>query len=331
MRSLNLVALMQTIATHYHFHVYRSIRIKDGYRLETNCGPKRISVWTQEQHLHWSFLWREELAQKGFRQVDRFIRTRDGAPYVNVSQEYVVVQDILEGKAVPFDQPLSWFSLGNCIGLLFQSFRELAQRDYPHQKEKVFWKSQNRYSDPTCFHELKKRIVTLKDSMFIYLVKEHWLSLEKRWKQSISLQSVASSPIISLSKINIDEIVLLQQGCLGFSSSEEQVSFDHEGIAELLKDLHQQEGASLEFLEHFYASFQRIYQPTIEDQYNILSHLIYPKAFFEMIHKYLELGYSDQDCAEGWVDLCQNQEALDQLHSWYAERLDRRREDAVSL
>lgn len=324
---------MQTLASHYHFHVYRSIHIKDGYRLETNCGPKKISVWSQEPYLHWSFLWREELAHKGFRQVDRFIRTRDGAPYVKVNQEYVVVQDILEGKRIPFDQPLSWLLLAKSMGLLFRSFRELAQRYYNYQKKSANWEnvSEDKYTDHKRLQELKKRIVTQKDSMFTYLVKEHWLSIEKRWKQSITLQRIECSPIVSLSKVNLDDIILLQQGCLGFCLNQHQVAYDYQAIAELLKDLYQQEGASLENMEYFYSSFQNIYQPTLEDQYNILSHLIYPKSFIEMIHNYLEYGYSDQDCAQGWMELCQNQEKLDQLHHWYAERIDRMREDAVSI
>lgn len=324
---------MQTLASHYHFHVYRSIHIKDGYRLDTNCGPKKISAWSQEQYLHWSFLWREELAHKGFRQVDRFIRTRDGAPFVKINEEYIVVQDIFEGKTIPFDKPLSWILLGKTMGLLFQSFKDIAQRNKHYQKKTINWEnvSQNKYTEHKSLQDLKKRIVTKKDSMFTYLVKEHWLQLEKRWKQSTTLQSIDFSPIVSLSKIDLDDIVLLQQGCLGFCPSQHQVTYDYQGIAELFKDLYQQEKATLDDIKHFYSSFQDIYQPTLEQQYNILSHLIYPKSFFEMIHKYLEHGYSDQDCAQGWMELCQDQEKFDQLHHWYAEHLDRLREDAVSI
>jgi hypothetical protein len=329
---LKFTTLIKIIDNKYHFHVYHSIPTENGYYLETNYGTKRVMVWKHEPCLRWSYLWREELAKKGFRQVDRFIGTRDGAPYVKVNEEYIVVQDKLLGKELSLNQLQSFSLLGQFAGLLFQTFKEITQREYQHKKDQLYFN--NMMSGPLDednVKTLKREIVTNKQSMFTRLVTEHWKSLEKRWKQSLALQRLEQISTVSLPRIDPKQLIQLEQGCFSFSSDDQDVSHGYQSIAKLMQDLYIEQRAPLNHVERFYADFEQVCRPSLQEQCNLLSYLIYPKAFFEIVNKYLYHGFSSDECVQVWMDLCQKQERLDQLHQWFAERLDRAREDAVSL
>ncbi|MFM1652338.1 phosphotransferase [Brevibacillus sp. B_LB10_24] len=73
---------LNRICQRYRMRVIRIQPQKDFYLLETNRGPKELRVWPRVDVLRWSFMWREQLARQGFRDVERFIRTRDAKPYV---------------------------------------------------------------------------------------------------------------------------------------------------------------------------------------------------------------------------------------------------------
>jgi hypothetical protein len=324
--------LIEVIDNKYHFHVYHSIPTDNGFYLETNYGPKRVVVWKHEPCLRWSYLWREELAKKGFRQVDRFIGTRDGAPYVKINEEFIVVQDKLFGKEISLNQPQSMSLLGQFVGLLYQTFKEITQREYKHNKDQLYFNNAVIESlDEEKIKTLKRAIVTNKQSVFTRLVTEHWKSIEKRWKQSSTLQRLGQSSIVSLPRIEPKQLVQLEQGCFSFSSNEQHVAYGFQGIAELMQVLYLEEKVALNHVERFYDHFEQVCQPSLNEHFNVLSYLIYPKAFFEIVNKYIHHGFSSDECLQVWMDLCQKQERLDQLHQWFAERLDRAREGAVSL
>jgi hypothetical protein len=324
--------LIQVIDNKYHFHVYHSIPTDNGFYLETNYGPKRVVVWKHEPSLRWSYLWREELAKKGFRQVDRFIGTRDGAPYVKINEEFIVVQDKLFGKELPLNQPQGMSLLGQFVGLLYQTCKEITQREYKHDKDQLYFnKAVIESLDAEQVKTLKRAIVTKKPSVFTRLVIEHWKSLEKRWKQSSALQRLGQSSIVSLPRIEPKQLIQLEQGCFSYSSDEQNVTYGFQAIAELMQFLYIEEKVELNNIERFYNHFEQDYDPSLNEHFNVLSHLIYPKSFFDIVNKYLYQGFSSDESVQVWMDLCQKQERLDQLHQWFAERLDRAREGAVSL
>lgn len=187
MRSLKLPTLLRKVSANYYFHVYHSTFIDGGYRLDTNCGPKRVSISTDKSIVDWSFLWREILVKKGFRQIDRFIRTQDGAAYVQDQQEYIVVQDVFQGEAVDVVELNLVKHLGHFVGELFQAYQEAYHKGKEIVEHYHWPKKRDEDIDEERFYLLKKRIMTSEETMFSYLVLEHWKSIEKRWKQAVEI------------------------------------------------------------------------------------------------------------------------------------------------
>lgn len=73
---------LSQVCQRYRARVFRITPKHNHYLIETNRGPKELHVWPRVDVLRWSFLWREQMARQGYRDVERFIRTRDAKPYV---------------------------------------------------------------------------------------------------------------------------------------------------------------------------------------------------------------------------------------------------------
>lgn len=73
---------IERICQRYKARVIQIRTIDDYYLVETNRGPKELRAWPRVDVMRWSFAWREQVARQGFRDVERFIRTRDAKPYV---------------------------------------------------------------------------------------------------------------------------------------------------------------------------------------------------------------------------------------------------------
>ncbi|QQE73308.1 phosphotransferase [Brevibacillus composti] len=89
MEQINLSELCQR----YRARVIHITPLEDCYLLETNRGPKELHIWPRADVMRWSFFWRESMARQGFRQLERFIRTRDAKPYVMMGQRGITLTD----------------------------------------------------------------------------------------------------------------------------------------------------------------------------------------------------------------------------------------------
>jgi hypothetical protein len=77
---------LSEVCQHYRARVIRVTPLDDCYLLETNRGPKELHIWPRVDVMRWSFAWRERLARQGFRDLERFIRTRDSKPFLVVGK-----------------------------------------------------------------------------------------------------------------------------------------------------------------------------------------------------------------------------------------------------
>lgn len=79
----------------YKARVLRIAAHDNHFLLETDRGIKELRIWPRIDVLRWSFAWREQLARLGFRDVERFIRTRDAKPFVVLGKRGFTLTDHL--------------------------------------------------------------------------------------------------------------------------------------------------------------------------------------------------------------------------------------------
>nr|WP_206529481.1 phosphotransferase [Brevibacillus sp. SYP-B805] len=112
---------MTQVCQRYKVRVIQITPHDDYYLLETNRGPKELRMWPRIDVMRWSFAWREQLARAGFREVERFIRTRDSKPFVVVGRKGFTMTDHLRG-AEPFEpSPVHAETCGRMVGKMHEA------------------------------------------------------------------------------------------------------------------------------------------------------------------------------------------------------------------
>lgn len=129
---------LNEVCRHYRVRVIRATPLEDCFLLETNRGPKEIRIWPRVDVMRWSFAWRERLARQGFRNLERFIRTRDAKPFVLVGKRGVTMTDHL--RHIEACQPGEELAVqcGRVIGMMHAVQQEsplLAGAEYLQQEK----------------------------------------------------------------------------------------------------------------------------------------------------------------------------------------------------
>jgi len=331
---LNLATLMKVIAKEYTFHIYHIVPFENGYLAETNVGRKRISIWKEKRVVNFSFTWREKLAENGFRQVDRFIRTRDGSPYVKVEDEYVVVQDVFQGEKLSLATKKEWQHLGSILGALFHNCRH-ASETLLNQGSTVATGvdlGEKRIANLENLREYKKILYRQEDNTFTLLAKTHWRSIEQRARHAIILLKMHPQQLSLLpSSIDLGQFIWLEKDCLSYSTTSQFVVHSLWGMGELMKKLYEEKNPRIEELELFYQGFEQESGISLEEQYSLLAALIFPARFLSILTQFHEGKWNEQECVEAWMRECEKQDKLDQVQVWFARHLDRVREGRATL
>jgi len=329
---LNLSTLLQIIAQEYNFHVYHATPLENGYRLETNVGSKMAFLYKEDQHLQYSFQWRENLVKKGFRHFDRFIRTRDGAPFVLRDGEYVILQDAFHGRPLSLESLPTWEALGTLYGQIYDACSDLSIQNAEGAKQ-----LQNQSLEPLFLtqEEMKsiKKKVFAEENMFSHLVRIHWSEVEKRWKQAQAIKRASSTQTFNYNLFPIlylEQWLILENGGLALQTKNASLASGFQSLSYLLERIYcMQDGEKK--MEHFWNAFCSRMKLTLEDHYSVLSHLIYPETFISILHSYVDQRDSSDTFVERWMKECEQQEKLDQFYLWFAERIDRLREESISI
>lgn len=335
---VNLSTLLSTIKQYYPYQVHDHRPTPGGYTLQTNYGPKIVTLVQDQTYLHWAFLWREELAKKGFRFIDRFIRTRDEAPFVSISPYQLVVRDALtEPLFSPIPHPEAkelYRPIGQIMGLMFQTAEALDQK-YATHPEFSSWKHKKRVEHSLMpeerFVQLKKDLVTAKETIFLQLVKSNWRLIEQRWKHTVFLFRQRQSEFMPPIEPRLQYFYLYQDKLLCYFAEEFTLSMGLRGVAQFIQEIFFQNNGRLLELQGFLEGFEESFPLTKQQHFEILAWFIYPDRFFKIIDDYKKQVKSEESCVQEWIDLCQLQSDLDHLQHWYAAKIDRLREDAVSV
>ncbi|MED1792570.1 phosphotransferase [Brevibacillus nitrificans] len=129
---------LSEVCQNYRARVIRVTPLDDCYLLETNRGPKELHVWPRIDVMRWSFAWRERLARQGFREVERFIRTRESKPYVLVGKQGVTMTDHVRKLEVFHPERDTAYQSGRVVAMMHLSQQEsnlLAGADYLRQEQ----------------------------------------------------------------------------------------------------------------------------------------------------------------------------------------------------
>ncbi|MDQ0339481.1 hypothetical protein J2S00_002269 [Caldalkalibacillus uzonensis] len=316
---------VEAVSQAYHFHVYQAQRTADGYDLETDCGSKSVTEIKDPDALKWSYHWREAVVKRGFRQVDRFILTRDKTAYLSTQSSYLVVRDRLAGEPVDFSRSEAWQALGTSTALIHCALEDTAKLklglgavDTP-----------SAFMSPGELARLKHKLKKKRSAVASLLVKQ-WPLLYKRYLVARKLYRKSQpvlSQMLSLPVLDYSFWKMVGGGCLAFEGPLDKPVLGFQALSKLIQELWLRFGIDEEQLVLFFTAFEHDYQPSVYVFYHMLAHLVYPEQLLTFIQGYVEQQEEGTAAQDEWEQMVTQQEKLDRLHIWLAERIDQMRED----
>ncbi|MDN4072717.1 hypothetical protein [Fictibacillus terranigra] len=153
------MTILQEIKKHYEL---QTVTWKEKETLvDTDCGVKRIRIWSDLHLLNWHVRWRDEVGKNSLAVADRMIRTVDGACWVDLEGRYLTLHDYVEGRHERGGHEKRW---GLLLGNMLQAGLDL-------QKEFGPITHADRYSFDACLaaiHKLSKdynELVSVRNSL----------------------------------------------------------------------------------------------------------------------------------------------------------------------
>mgnify|MGYP001167113764 CR=1 FL=1 len=316
----------------YHFHIYAAYPQREEWELDTDCGPKRLVRFKDPDLLRWSYLWREILAKRGLRQVDRFILTQDRQAYLSFQEDFLVVKDWVEGAALDFSQEWHWRILGTGLAKLHdalkEGWRQMAGGQLVPKHPPFFTEHLSKL--PYYFRLLQKKNVLLAS-----LLVSQWSLLLKRCRLAQTYFRKGEASLyhsITFPTLRLYQWKLVADRYLAFEGTMDGPVYGLKGVADLVRRLWVRFAPKRKEWRLFWEAFQTHYPLSQPMKYHLLAFFVVPEEILSFISQYvyfLERGLIENERLfyRRWKRLVKGQEHLDRLALWFGQWLKEAKED----
>lgn len=315
----------------YHFHIYAAYGNgeQNEWELDTDCGPKRLARVADPDLLRWCYLWREILAKRGLRQVDRFILTQDRQAYLSYAEDFLVIRDRMEGAALDFSEGMHWRILGAGLAklhsALLDGWRQMAGSKLVPKRPPFFTEHFKRL--PFYFRRLQKEkglLAGLMVSQWPQLLRRCHLAQQFYRKSEASLIQTISFPTLHLYQWKV-----VADRYIAFEGTMEGPVYGLKGVADLVRRLWVRFAPSRKNWHLFWEAFQSDYPLTEPAGYHLLAYFLVPEEILTFISHYvylLDRGIENEGLFwKRWIQLVKRQEHLDRLPLWFGQWLKERK------
>jgi len=305
---------------------------EDYYLLETNRGPKELRVWPRVDILRWSYAWREQLVKDGFRDVERFIRTRDAKPYVVLGRKGYTLTDHVRGA----ETALTAEEAAAHCGQLTAAMHRAQQQHQVGFASELFGKEQaharheadraKRYylelADQSSLHEQAKWVISL------------FPPLLQRMERSAQLLAAAriepDQLAVSHRELGMENWLVHQGRIVLRGFYRPNLSVQLRDVAGFLRDLYREHG-DLRRIDLFLDGYEEVRPLSYEEYKVLLAFMAFPQELWLAIDAYvggLAAGQADTG-TDGITAALSDQKRIDHLLQHVAYRAERLRGGVV--
>ncbi|WGV61897.1 phosphotransferase [Brevibacillus brevis] len=323
---------LSEVCQQYRARVIRITPLDDCYLLETNRGPKELHVWPRVDVMRWSFAWRERLARQGFREVERFIRTRDTKPFLILGKRGVTMTD--HHRQIEDYQPGQDTArqCGRVIAMMHQS-----QQESPLLSGSDLLKQEKQQVE-----EKGRRAKALVES---FRAKYERNSKENRWVSELMTPMLQrmdrSATMLAHERITTEAVAVSHRDLLrnnwglingklylrGFFRP--VISVQQRDVATFLRD-HFLTHKDLKQIDAFFDGYEEIKPLTYGNYSLILAFMARPRELYRGIESYVKRVSLNQEASiTGIEHALHSQQSVDLLLRHIAERAERSRREGV--
>lgn len=323
---------LSQVCQHYRARVIRVTPLEDGYLLETNRGPKELRIWPRMDVMRWSFAWRERLARQGFRELERFIRTRDSKPFLMVGRRGVTMTDhIRHIEAFRPGEELAR-QCGRVTGMMHQAQQEsplLAGAEYLKQEQ---MKSETEWVRAKAMFEAY-RSKFAKEKGEKRWVTELMAPLLQRMERSFRLlanENISPEWVgVSHRELRRDNWGMVNGKLYLLGFFRPTLSVQQRDVSTYLRELYLTHG-DLKQIDAFLDGYEEVKPLSYGDYTLLLAFMARPREVWKSVESYVKRAANEQDGQVAGIEQAlKSQQSVDLLLRHIADRAERARSDAV--
>lgn len=282
------------ITENYFLDFMRSESADQGWKVITNKGNKRLLHYKSQQQLALSHGWRECLADKGYRGVERFLVTRDGKRWVENEGGLYTLSDFWDKREWPGEKKKrmeGYSQLGKMLGCIHTYFDGIEENDVKDLRKKGVL-SRIRFQSLYDFFQkipadLKRNLTTDTAQMImgnLNSIAEKVQRAEFFYKNSLELTSFSFPQIPLQSFIHYENRWYLTGLHFPF------VIPIHEDTFSLLNQIYCQEKGEVKGVEHFLTGYLSEREISRQEWDSIFAMAIFPWGIVDRLHSILHTG-----------------------------------------
>lgn len=317
----------------FRARVFQIKPVQDYYLVETNRGTKELREWPRVDVMRWSFTWREQLARQGFRDVERFLRTRDAKPYVVAGRKGYTLTDHLrkQQEFVPVKE-----QVGECGAIVARMHQAQLNQRSPiaielFQKERALLALEERRA-----RELDQE---LQNQYADLTTQEKWVAnqfppLLERMRKSLELLEgfVTDDSLLAVSHrhLKLDNFCLVDGRIFLKGFYRPVLSVQHRDTADFIKQIYLT-SESLDAAEEVLNGYEKQKEISYQDYVLLLSFILFPGDSWKKIEQFFTLprDLRSDEVVTQIKKALNDQQALDDLLQQIALRAERSGRDHV--
>lgn len=308
------------VIRHYDLRVATIESYPTYHILKTNRGTKVLRAWNDIETLNEAFQFRESLVSSGFRKIDRFIRTKDGASYVNHKGLGYSLSDWIEGSIPSLDKKTDIQTLGMIVGELHSALSKIEVKDSFEPWSKHFHRGRE-HLENTKNHITKKVSKTRLDEQILTGIDNHLKQVNESIKMAKKVEKNAFGKGLGpkwchgnlhVNKFRIDEYGDGWIAELGIPI----VEIPAYDISKLITNVYQLSGYKEEAVYLLLDNYQQFVPFKKEDKYWILTYLSYPHDIWKLLYVYYvaKVPNTSNKPEKQYQQLVEQQQNLSQLY-----------------
>lgn len=321
---------LKKLLSTYRLKVQRIEPTKHGFFVETNKGPKAVTIWENGELLKWSNRWREEVALQGGAGVERFLPNYNKKKYIRYQGKYFVISNLPVGQSPDPSNTKECMQTGEIFAKYHSALDRIDQGNvslvsYSPIDESFF--SDGNVSIKQVLQSIEQKEPP---SLVDEIVYANLPLIYKRFRRAFQLwesikDSISYFPLSTVC-YKLEQITKNQEGwslCGGYN---EGLAPLHQDTVQLIRELYEKSGWNLDTVDFFLNGYDRTRKLTDNEWIYILMQLAIPWEVWTHLIEYIKQGNLSDEQSEKMVEAIRRQHHWDDLAVFVAKVIDKKNE-----
>lgn len=288
------------------------------YSMKTNLGIKKLNIWNDHNIVKEVYRYREMVVKAGFRKVDRFIRTKEGLPYIIQGNIGYSLSDDIKGVLPSLNNEKEVKILAKTIAKFQQALMRVIIDNEIELWSSNFYKGLkylNKIEDIVKSKENKNEMDELLSNDLPTFKNEILQSIEMAKKVEKIAKKNNSIPTLCHGNLQLKSFVIDEfDECWVIDFSKPVVDVASYDLAKFIWKIYNDKTVNIKDIYKLLDYYQEVKPLKLEDKLWILTYLAYPHELWKFVYIYYSKAIQPKNIIDQYQRICEQQVNIGRLY-----------------